>query len=82
MREGIRRSCVGVADGGGRVSADEKKAAARIRREQKLLELSEVVRVCSCTWPLDVFRNISGHDPECPAHKLIMSNVPKEEEDA
>ncbi len=41
-------------------------AAAKFQREQRI----EALQACVCTWPLDVYRNGSGHASDCPAHVL------------
>lgn len=37
-------------------------AAAERKRRIKTM------RLCECTWPLDTYRNGSGHADTCPAH--------------
>ena len=39
-------------------------AAAAERRERMRIEAN----ICDCYWPVRVFRNLTGHDPACPAH--------------
>ena len=48
------------------MTEDRKQDAAK-QRKAKLANLRRVVRDCTCEWPLVVYRNGHGHDPECPA---------------
>jgi len=31
-----------------------------------------VLQACKCEYPLTIFRNMSGHAPECPGHTLWL----------
>lgn len=42
---------------------------ARAERQRRLEKLAEAVEACDCLWPLQVYRNGSGHDPACPAYR-------------
>lgn len=55
-----------------RKSPDRLLAAAQ-ERKRRLKALRDVVKVCECTWPLDVMRNRTGHADECPAHVRLAS---------
>jgi hypothetical protein len=43
--------------------------AARARRTAMIAELT----ACVCAYPLARFRNLSGHDDDCPAHALFRA---------
>ena len=49
----------------------EKGAVAAAKRKVMLADLRRVVRLCTCEWPLTVYRNGDGHHSECPAHRSI-----------
>lgn len=58
-----------------------RQAAAAKERKRRLKALRDVVKVCNCTWPLDVMRNRTGHANTCPAHKAGLAGtveVPKD----
>lgn len=52
--------------------ADRRLEAAQ-ERSRRLKALRDVVKMCDCTWPLDVMRNGDGHADDCPAHVLLSS---------
>lgn len=50
----------------------EEAAAERERRLELYTQVSEA---CTCTWPLDVRRNRSGHASDCPAHAIVIDHL-------
>lgn len=54
---------------GERGPVTEREVEALRERKRRLAALRTVVRLCRCTWPLDVMRNGDGHAPTCPAHR-------------
>ena len=44
---------------------------ARAERQRRLEEFTIMVDACECLWPLQTYRNGSGHHPTCPAYLPI-----------
>lgn len=49
-----------------------KLAKARLERTRMI----ELLTICTCAYPIDRYRNRSGHHSECPAHKLYIELNP------
>ena len=47
-------------------SAKDLARAKRVR-ERKLRRLKAIVDVCTCCWPVTMYRNRHGHGEGCPA---------------
>jgi hypothetical protein len=45
---------------------EQRRREAKTRRKQQI----EVLRACTCTWPLDAVRNMVGHPDSCPAYDV------------
>lgn len=55
--------------------SDKRLANAKHRREHMIARL----QLCTCAYPIDVYRNGSGHSNDCPVHVLYMKE--REERD-
>lgn len=50
------------------MAEDKLKQARLLRRRERAL-----LAMCNCAYPIDRYRNGSGHHPECPTHLEVMA---------
>ena len=50
------------------MSLEATREEALKRRKQ----LVEILQACQCTYPVQQFRNVSGHSTNCPSHALFL----------